>query len=66
MRTYGADLWATRSDRTAVRIDPATGTILNEYPLLWYGSSAVEEGDRRYGFTTDGLAFAMQLKPKSK
>ena len=59
------NLWGTREGRVAVFIDPVTGKALNEYQLLWPGSGA-SDGDRLYGFTSDGLAFAMQLKPLAK
>ena len=65
IRFVGGDLYAVASDNSLVRIDTATGRILDEYPLLWFGS-VVEDGTHQYGFTPDGFAFALQLKPASK
>jgi outer membrane protein assembly factor BamB/TolB-like protein len=66
-RFVGDDLMALKViDRLLVRLDPTTGKMLGEYPQLWLTGSVVEDGDRQYGFTSDGLAFALQLKPASK
>ncbi len=60
-----ANLWATRDEVIGALVDPSQRKILNEYLLIWY-ASAVVDGERRYGFTPDGLGFAMRLKPISK
>ena len=63
---YGEYFWVYRDDLILLQIDPSTGKILNEYPLLWAPSGISLDADRLYAFTSDGLAYAMQLKPSGK
>ena len=62
------NLWALGNDAFSlgVVIDPAARQIVTQHQMLWIDSGDVWNGDRRYAFTADGLAFAMQLKPKVK
>jgi hypothetical protein len=62
-------LWVLREDYAAVFVDRSTGKVLNEFPTLWPSSgpgSAITDGDRLYRFTSDGMAYAMQLKAAKK
>lgn len=63
---FGDDVWAYRDDNVLLQLDRSTGKSLSEYPLLWVPIHVRLDGDRLYAFTSDGQAYAMQLKAAGK
>jgi len=57
----GRSVWSYGDDRTITVFDSASGKIVNRYSYLWAGAFW-NRADRLYGFTADGLIYAMQLK----
>jgi outer membrane protein assembly factor BamB len=60
----GDVVWVTRSDAVALKLDRASGRMLNEYSYsrLWRSSALLIENGRGYVYTPDGLAFSFELK----
>jgi outer membrane protein assembly factor BamB len=60
----GDVVWFTRSDAVALKLDRASGRILDEYSYsrLWRSSSLLIDNGRGYVYTPDGLAFSFELK----
>jgi hypothetical protein len=56
----GQSVYALRNDNVMVEIDADKGIILNEFPTRWPVSSFAVAGRTLYGFTADGLAFALK------
>lgn len=50
------------ADATFLRVDPASGKILNEVEPLWAPITANADAKRFYAFTPDGMAYAMDMK----
>jgi hypothetical protein len=55
------NLWAFRDDNVLVAIDRKTGKVFREQSTLWHPSAYTVSSERVYGFTADGLAYAVRL-----
>jgi outer membrane protein assembly factor BamB/TolB-like protein len=54
-------VFALRSDSVMLELDPATGKLIREYPLLWEPRSVVVNQNTAYVFSTAGRAYALNL-----
>lgn len=54
-------LWFGRDDNVCLELDPATGQVLNEYPLLWEPRNVLLRDHTAYVFTPGGMVYALRL-----
>ena len=54
-------VWGFRTDNVLVHFDRATGTVTGEYPTLWKPAGLRIIGGRAYIYTSDGLAYSLNL-----
>ncbi len=54
-------LFVRRSDNMVLELDPATGKLLRQYPLLWDAGMSVVSKDVAYVMSTTGRAYAVRL-----
>jgi outer membrane protein assembly factor BamB/TolB-like protein len=54
-------LWALREDNVVQRLDRLTGKVLSQHPTLWRPGGFKIIGNRFYAFTSDGLAYCLEL-----
>ncbi|HEY2384396.1 MAG TPA: PQQ-binding-like beta-propeller repeat protein [Terriglobia bacterium] len=61
LQDTGKRLWTLRDDNVLAAIDPRTGRILRELPILWRPLSYSIIDGRFFASTSDGFAYAIQL-----
>lgn len=61
MDLAGGRVFALRSDNTLLELDPATGKVLSERPLLWEAFTTHVAQDAVYVFSSTGRAYALSI-----
>jgi outer membrane protein assembly factor BamB/TolB-like protein len=63
IKVIGDYLYCLRDDDTLLRLEPETGKLLSENPVLWDLADFTVNGDVLYGLGSDSRVYAMKLAP---